>query len=115
MKKVYVLGFMLIAVLAFQGVASAKMVSGKIAGVDAAGKKLTIDTTDPASGSVSKVDIMVSDATQYSGAKALADLKEGQEVSIDASEDATGGWSAVSVTAAGAETPAEPVKEPAGM
>ncbi len=106
MKKFYILGWMLAAFVVFQGTASAKTVSGKIAGVDAAANKLSISTTDPASGSESKVDISVSATTAYSGAAALADLKAGQEVSVEASEDAAGGWSATSVKVAKAPSEA---------
>ena len=99
MKKTSILGLMLIALLAFQGVASAKTVSGKIAGVDVAGNKLSI--TDEAA---AKVDISVSKTTTYAGAASLADLTVGQEVSVEA-EDAAGVLSATSVKIA------EPVKE----
>ena len=101
----------LVAFLVFQGSASAKMVSGKLLGVDTTAKSLSLNTIDPATGSEKKVDVMVSGSTTYSGMgiKAIEDLKAGQEVWVDAEEDiATGNWKATSVKVADkmAEKPA---------
>ena len=115
MKKVSILGVMFIALVAFQGVASAQTVSGKIDKIDAAANKLSISTADPAA---SKVEISVSATTSYSGAASLADLTVGQEVSVEATEDAASkGLSATSVKVAEPVAPAPPAegaaKEPA--
>ena len=117
MKKVTILGLMFAALIAFQGVANAKTVSGKITGVDAATNKLSISTVDPATGSASTVDISVDAKTAYAGAAALVDLTAGQEVSIEA-EEAAGVWTASSVKVAepaleapaATETAAEPAQ-----
>ena len=113
MKKISILGLMLIALVAFQGVASAKEVSGKIAGTDPAANTLSLT----AGAAQEKVDIKVDAATTYAGAASLADLTVGQEVSVEANEDASGGWTAVSVKvsepAAPAAVAAEPAAEPA--
>ena len=113
MKKVYALGLMLMALVAFQGVVSAKTISGKIDAIDAVANKLSITTADPAA---SKVDISVSATTAYAGAASLADLTVGQEVSVEASEDGTATSVKVAepVKEAAPAQPAEPAaKEPA--
>lgn len=100
MKKIYGLSLMLLALVAFQGVASAKEVSGTIAGIDAAANKMSLSTQDE-SGAESSVDILVNATTSYAGAASLADLTVGQQVSVEASEDViAGGWMASSVKVA---------------
>ena len=104
MKKIYVLGFLFSALIVFQGVASAKVISGKIDTIDAAANKLSV--TDPTAG---PVDILVSATTTYTGVTSLADLKAGQEVSVEASEGAAG-LSAASVKLAEAPREVIPVQ-----
>ena len=62
MKKMIILT--LVSLAAFQGIASAKTLSGKIEAIDAAAKSISLAD---ASG---KVDVAVSDATAYAGARA---------------------------------------------
>ena len=89
-----------VALTLFQGVANAKVVSGKITGIDATANKLSISYTDLATSKEEQVEIAVKPETTYSGVASLGDLKEGQEVSVEAEEDAaTGGWSATSIKA----------------
>ena len=102
-KNMNLLGLVLAALFVFQGVASAKTISGKIEAIDAAAKTLSVGTSDPAA---AKVDISVTEKTTYAGAASLADLTVGQEVSVDA-EDAAGALSAISVNVA------EPAQEEA--
>ena len=109
MKKAFGLFVVLMTLVAFQGIASAKTVSGKVAGIDAAAGTLSVNVADPATGSEEKADIAVNAATAYTGIAALADLKEGQEVAVEASEDtATGGWVATSVSIPAAAPAQEP-------
>ena len=115
MKKTNVWGLLFVALVVFQGVASAKEVSGKIAGTDAAANRLSLTAADPASGKESNVDILVNSTTTYAGAASLADLTVGQEVTVEATEDAaSGGWIADSVKVAeplNQAAPAAPVAE----
>ena len=76
-----------VALTLFQGVASAKMVSGKISGIDAVTSKLSVSYTDLATSKEEKVEIAVKPETTYSGVASFQDLKEGQEVMIDAAEN----------------------------
>ena len=99
MKKIQIaMWVMLVAFVAFQGVASAKTVSGKVAKVDAATNKISVSYTDPATSKEESAEISIKTDTAFSGAASLADLKEGEDVSVEAAEDAaTGGWNATSV------------------
>ncbi len=105
MKKIQFLGLaLLVSLVSFQAVASAKTVSGKVATIDAASNKVSVSYTDPSTSKEEKAEISVKPETTYSGVASLGELKEGQEVSVDAEEDAaTGGWSAISIKAAEAQ------------
>ena len=95
MKKIQTLILvLLVAVVAFQGLALAATVSGKVEKVDAATNMVTLTT---AAGE--KKEISVKPETTYAGVASLADLKEGQDVSIEASEEGEGSgkWAATSV------------------
>ncbi len=98
----------LIAVfVAFQAAAYAEMVSGKVASIDAANNTLSISTTNAETKAEEKVTISVKPETTFSGIQALAELKEGQEVPIDAAKDsASGNWDAKSVEVKAAEAKA---------
>lgn len=113
MKKAQIIGLtVLVVAVAFQGMAFAKAISGKVASVDTAGSKLSVSYTDPATGMEMKQEISATAETTYSGVAALGDLKEGQEVAIEATEDAaTGSLTATSITASEAvsEAPEEAV------
>ena len=107
MKKIQMLMLVLLAVsLVISGTAFAKTVSGTVASVDAATNSLSLNTKDDA-GAEKKVDLMVKSDATFSGVSSLADLKTGQEVKVEAEEDAaTGSWNATFVEVAGAEAPA---------
>ena len=118
MKKTILLSLvLLVAFFAFQGWASAETFSGKIASIDAAGNKLSISYPDSATGDPVNVDILVGSGTTYAGVASLADLKEGEEVSVEVTKDeATGAQNATSVTLSQpAEQPVEAAKEDATL
>lgn len=107
MKKNIVFVILAVAIL-FQGTAYAKLVSGKVAGVDAAANSISIKSTD-ATGASQDVKISVNPETKYNGVASLAELKEGTEVWVDAEQDAaTGSWKATSVKVGGPEAAAAP-------
>jgi hypothetical protein len=109
MKK---FAFFLAVALAFaSGVAYAELVEGKVVSVDLAGNKLSITKADGTS-----ADVTVSDATSYAGdVTALAEMLEGDEVKIEAEQDAaSGSWTAKSVEVpVPAEAEAAPEAAPA--
>ena len=114
MKKMNLLALvMLVAFVAFQATASAEMISGKVASVDSAANSLSIYTTNAETKAEEKVTIAVKTDTTYSGVAALAELKEGQQVSVNADKDASGTWSASSVEAKAAEAAAAAPAAPA--
>ncbi len=91
----------------FQGAAFAETVSGKVVSADSAANSLKIAKADSAAGAEEQVTVWVKPDTAFSGAASLADLKEGEEVSIEAAQDAaTGNWQASSVKVAAAAAPA---------
>ncbi len=115
MKKIQFASLaVLAALMLFQGVASAKTISGKVAGIDAAANKLSVSYTDLATGKEEKVEVTIKPETTYSGVAAFADLKEGQAVSVDAVEGTgTEGLFATSINVAAVEPKAEQVVEKA--
>ena len=91
---------MLVTAFAFQASALAKMVSGKIDGMDAEMKKLTISITDAVTGAESKADVWVNEGASYSGVAALNELKKGDMIAVEAEQDEKGNWKASTVTKA---------------
>jgi hypothetical protein len=88
---------LLVAFVAFQGVAEAKLVSGKVAAVDTEASTLSVKVMDPATGAESEVTIAVNESTAYKGVAAIGDLQPGAEVWINAEGDDAAGWTATSV------------------
>ena len=82
----------------FLGTGFAKEVSGKVASVDAAGNKLTISIAD-AAGATSDKDVWVNADATFAGVAALNELKAGDQVSVEAEEEA-GNWKASKVSKA---------------
>ena len=111
---------LLVALTFFQGVASAKVISGTVSAIDAAGNKLSIGYTDLATGKEEKVDVAVKPETTYSGVASFQDLKEGQAVVVDTAEnEGTPGLTATSVKIEASEEKAldlvpAPVEKSAG-
>ena len=101
MKRVQMLVLvLLVAGLAFQGLALAKEVSGKVAGIDTATNKLTLAVADAAAGTETKSDIWINKDAAYTGVASLAELKEGDSVTVSAEADEQGNWKAGKVTKA---------------
>ena len=99
MKRIslFVLAVAASAVL-FLGTGFAKEVSGKVAGVDAATNKLTLSVADEAGASSDK-DIWINADATFAGVAALNELKAGDQVSVEAEEEA-GNWKASKVSKA---------------
>ena len=102
MKKAYLLlAILLVTFVAFQGAAFAESVQGKISSINLDAKTLTVSQIDAATSAEKTSDIWVKDQTTFSGAQSLADLKAGDQVTVEAEADAaTGNWVATSVTVA---------------
>ncbi len=109
MKKMQLVMVVLLATFVlYQGAAYAKTVSGTVVSADALANTLTLSQKDVITGADTNAVVSVTATTTYSGVSALADLKAGDEVSVEANEDAvTKSWVATSVTKAEA-APAAP-------
>ena len=99
MKRIslFVLAIAACAVM-FLGTGFAKEVSGKVASIDGATGKLTLSVSD-AAGAASQKDILVKADATFSGVKALNELKAGDQVSVEAEEEA-GNWQASKISKA---------------
>ena len=105
MKKIAML--LLVGLVVFQSTGFAKLVSGKLEAVDAAANSISITSKDPATGAEEKVEIKVKPETVFTGATNLAELKAGEEVWVEANQNAeTQAWEATSVKTAGASAAA---------
>jgi hypothetical protein len=96
--QIFVLG-LLIAAFAIQGTSFAKLVSGKVDSVDGTGNKLTITSTNVSTGAEEKSDIWVKSDATFSGVQALNELKNGDEVWVEADQNGEK-WEASKVTKA---------------
>ena len=102
----------------FQGAGYADLVKGNVVSTDIAAKSLTISRLNATTGAQEQVAVSVTDTTAFSGVASLAELKAGDEVWVDATEDpATKNWAAASVKrsllqTATSETPAVPAPTP---
>ena len=97
--KLYV-AMLVAAFLVFSGTAFAKTVSGKYAGTQNEGKSIWVSTQDEATGAESKAEIWVSADTKWEGVNALSEVKDGQNVTVEADQDEAGNWKASSVKVA---------------
>ncbi len=108
----------LVAFVAFLGAANAESISGKVISADATGSKLSISQTDSATGIEKTLDF----AVNAEAASALAELQAGDEISVEAEQDAaTGAWTATAIAKAdaaeaeAASTEAAPAAETAAQ
>lgn len=88
MKKMLTIVVVLfVAFVMVQGIASAKMVVGKVKSVDNTAKSISVANTDPMTGAETVVTVEVPADASLSGVASLAELKEGADVWVDANED----------------------------
>ena len=116
MKKMHIALAVLVAFVAFQGLAFADTVSGKIVSTDVAANSIIISKTNQATGSEENITIWVKPTTTYGGTDSLATLQAGDEVSLEVEQDATTqNWMANSVSRAQAPAPVAPAAAPAAQ
>lgn len=102
MKKLQVvIAVLLFAFVAFQGTAFAALIRGKVVSVTT--NSLTVSETDKSSELEKISDIAVDTATTMLGIAAVTDLKAGDDVLVDAEQDAAGALKAVSIKTAASE------------
>lgn len=103
MKKVtLVLAVLLVACVGLNGVALAKMISGKVAMMNAETNILELSRTNPETGAEEKVELSIAPETTYTGVASSSELAAGDLVLVQAEEDAAtpGSWKATSVKVA---------------
>ena len=107
---------LLVAFVFLQGTAEAKTVLGKVSTVDAIAKTLSVSNADPVTGVEEIVSVQVADTATFSGVSSLDQIQAGDEVQIEAEEEAvTGNLKATSIQVVKAPVvPAAPA-EPAPM
>jgi hypothetical protein len=88
--KLQNLGFAVLGLALFQGVAAAEMISGTISGIDPQSKKMTLVRSD----NQNPLTLSVKDQAQLLG------LQPGSKVVVDAGRRFFGGWRVDSVTMA---------------
>jgi hypothetical protein len=99
MKKMRMTVSVLIFLLLFSSPVFAKMMNGKISAVDSGTRKLTLQTTDVATGSVSESEMWINgDAVIESGS--LETLKPGDTIWVEAEQDPEGNLKVSKVTKA---------------
>ena len=104
MKNVLVIAILVIG-LAFASAAYADSVSGKVASVNAAANTVTVSVTD-ATGATTDAVISVSGSATYVGVAGLGELAAGDEVKLEATQDAaTQAWTATSIEKVAAIVP----------
>ncbi|GEM_PF-3623647 len=94
MKKFFPV--VIVMLLAFQGIANAKEIKGTVTAIDSANSKISISYASP-EGVKTQAEVSVKPETVFTGLSSLNELKGGEEVTIDASEDASGALNAVSI------------------
>lgn len=83
----------------------AEWFDGEVSKVDAAAGTFTISEIDPITDIEEKEEILVSDATVFTGVASLKDIRQNDNVTVEAQyDDPTDVWKAVSVEVAGAGT-----------
>ena len=93
---------MLLAIAVFWvlplNVCSAEWFEGEVGKVDLQAKTVTVSEVDPITDTEESNEIVVDDATVFSGVKSLKELKSGDDVTVEAKYDEpTDSWKAVSV------------------
>ena len=88
----------LAAVLCFQGIADAKMVAGRVQGVNPDANTITISTPS-ATGAMEDAIISIATDTKFLGATSIADLSQGDVISATVTEETVeGAWKATSIS-----------------
>jgi len=108
MKNLIVAAFVVCALIV-SGAAFAEMLSGKIAATDAEKNSVSITKTNG-----ENVDVLVKSGASFSGVTSFDQLKEGQDVTVEAEQDAaTGAWNATYVEVSAPAEEAAPEAAPA--
>ena len=97
MKNKFILGIVILLLLPLN-VCSAEWFDGEVGKIDLKAKTVTVSEVDPITDTEETNEIIIGEATTFSGVKSLEELKPGDDVTIEAKYDEpTDSWKAVSV------------------
>jgi len=101
MKTFKTLSLVLALMLLFPVVLRAEWFDGEVQKIDAKAKTITISEIDPITDTEEKKEILIDKATVFSGVTSLKDIRENDDVTIEAQYDEpTDAWKALSVEVA---------------
>ena len=101
MKTPKILVLLLILTLSFGMTLCAEWFDGEVQKIDAKAKTITISEIDPITNTEEKKEILTDKATVFSGVTSLKDIRENDDVTIEAQYDEPAdAWKALSVEVA---------------
>jgi len=101
MKISKILAFLFVLTFSFAMGLRAEWFDGEVQKIDAKAKTITLSEIDPITDTEEKKEVLADDATVFSGVKSLKDIRENDNVTIEAKYDEpTDVWKAISVEVA---------------
>jgi hypothetical protein len=101
MKTFKILTILSILAFSFSATLRAEWFDGEVQKIDAKAKTITISEIDPITETEEKTEVLIDGATVFSGVKSLKDIRENDNVTIEAQYDEpTDAWKALSVEVA---------------
>ena len=101
MKTFKIFTILSILALLFSATLRAEWFDGEVQKIDAKAKTITISEIDPITETEEKTEVLIDGATVFSGVKSLKDIRENDNVTIEAQYDEpTDAWKALSVEVA---------------
>ncbi len=99
MKKTFILVLMFLLLTVYP--CSAEWFDGEVQKIDAKAKTITISEIDPITDTEEKKEVLIDEATVFSGVTSLKDVRENDDVTIEAQYDEPSDvWKAISVEVA---------------
>ena len=101
MKTFKILLVLLVLMLPFSVMLRAEWFDGEVQKIDSKAKTITISEIDPITDTEEKKEILTDDATVFSGVKSFKDIRENDNVTVEARYDEpTDAWKALSIEVA---------------
>lgn len=101
MKTLKVLSLLLALVLPFSFALRAEWFDGEVQKIDVKARTITISEIDPITDTEEKEEILVDDATVFSGVNSLNEIRKNDNVTIEAQYDESSDvWKAISLEVA---------------
>ena len=101
MKTFKILALFFILAFSFSATLRAEWLDGEVQKIDTKAKMITISEIDPITDTEEKKEVLVDGATVFSGVTSLKDIRENDNVTIEAQYDESAdAWKALSVEVA---------------